>query len=212
MREQLVQYVNLLFAGSENTDEIREEILQNTLDRYDDLINQGKTPEAAYRLAITGIGDLNEIIHGSTYTEPVYQSVPVYESEETESSIMIRKLIRAVAIGLYILCPIPVILMSSFGLDEIGVCGTLGMVAAATILLIVFGRRGASIPSRHRTSPEGKRELKKSISKLVDAIGLALYFIVSFATGAWAITWLIFPLMGAVNGLVKACIDLKEEY
>ena len=42
MREQLTQYVNLLFAGAQDTDEIRAEILQNTLDRYDDLIAQGK--------------------------------------------------------------------------------------------------------------------------------------------------------------------------
>lgn len=212
MREQLVQYVNLLFAGSEDTEEIREEILQNTLDRYDDLIDQGKSPEAAYRLAITGIGDLNEIIYGNSVPnqEPVYQSIPVYETEETESSIMIRKLIRAVAIGLYILCPIPVILMSSFGLDEIGVCGTLGMVAAATILLIVFSKKNTPSFSHYR-NPSGRKAMKKSINKLVDALGLALYFIVSFATGAWAITWLIFPLMGAVNGLVNACIDLREE-
>ena len=40
MREQLIQYVNLLFAGATGSDEIREEILQNTLDRYDDLIAQ----------------------------------------------------------------------------------------------------------------------------------------------------------------------------
>ena len=57
MREQLTQYVNLLFAGAPDTDDIKQEILQNTLDRYDDLIAQGKVPEAAYRLCITGIGD-----------------------------------------------------------------------------------------------------------------------------------------------------------
>ena len=56
MREQLTQYVNLLFAGNDDAEEIRQEILQNTLDRYDDLVAQGKSPEAAYRLAITGIG------------------------------------------------------------------------------------------------------------------------------------------------------------
>ena len=62
MREQLIQYVSLLFAGAENCEDTRQEILQNTLDRYDDLIAQGKSEEAAYRLAITGIGDINEIL------------------------------------------------------------------------------------------------------------------------------------------------------
>lgn len=58
MREQLIQYVQLLFAGAADCDDTRQEILQNTLDRYDDLIAAGKTPEAAYRLAIMGIGDI----------------------------------------------------------------------------------------------------------------------------------------------------------
>ena len=62
MREQLKQYVNLLFAGTTDSEEMKQEILQNTLDRYDDLISQGKTPEAAYRLAIGGIGDINEVL------------------------------------------------------------------------------------------------------------------------------------------------------
>ena len=62
MREQLKQYVELLFAGAKDCEDIKQEILQNTLDRYDDLIAEGKVPEAAYRLAITGIGDVNEIL------------------------------------------------------------------------------------------------------------------------------------------------------
>ena len=64
MRDQLIHYVDLLFAGAPDAGDIKQEILQNTLDRYDDLIGQGKTPEAAYRLAISGIGDINEILNG----------------------------------------------------------------------------------------------------------------------------------------------------
>ena len=41
MRDQLIQYVNLLFAGNDNVEDIKQEILQNTLDRYDDLISRG---------------------------------------------------------------------------------------------------------------------------------------------------------------------------
>lgn len=70
MREQLIRYVELLFAGAENAGDIQQEILQNTLDRYDDLIAQGKTPEAAYRLAISGIGDINEILGSAAALRP----------------------------------------------------------------------------------------------------------------------------------------------
>lgn len=66
MRAQLIQYVDLLFAGAKDCEDIHQEILQNTLDRYDDLILEGKTPEAAYRLAILGIGDVGEILGTQT--------------------------------------------------------------------------------------------------------------------------------------------------
>ena len=56
MKEQLIQYVNLLFAGASDSEEIKQEILQNTLDRYDDLVSQGKSEAAAYRLAISTEG------------------------------------------------------------------------------------------------------------------------------------------------------------
>ena len=57
-----------------------------------------------------------------------------------------------------------------------------------------------------------QRELKKSVGKLISTVGLVLYFIISFATGAWFITWLIFPIIGAVKGVVNSCIDLREDY
>ena len=61
MRDKLKTYIDYLFAGAPQTAataETKAEILQNTLDKYDDLIAEGKTPEAAYSLAVSGIGDL----------------------------------------------------------------------------------------------------------------------------------------------------------
>lgn len=37
-----------------------------------------------------------------------------------------------------------------------------------------------------------------------------IYFLVSFLTRAWFITWLIFPITAAVRQLVQAIFDLKE--
>ena len=55
-----------------------------------------------------------------------------------------------------------------------------------------------------------RKALKKSVGSLISTIGLVAYFVISFATGAWFITWLIFPIAGAVQGLVRAILDLKE--
>ena len=126
MREQLQQYVTLLFAGAQDCEDIQQEILQNTLDHYDDLIAQGKCPEAAYRLAISGIGDINEILSGAPIAET---PVPAPAVPEEDSK---KKMMRAIAVALYILCPVPVILLGSTGYPALaiaGVCGLLAMVS-----------------------------------------------------------------------------------
>lgn len=202
MREQLIQYVSLLFAGAENCEDTRQEILQNTLDRYDDLIAQGKSEEAAYRLAITGIGDINEILGRK---DTVLPAMPV-EREETDTAF--KKLLRAIAVGLYILCPLPLIVLSELGMDTFGLCGLLCFVAVATVLMILGAKKQDS-PEKE-DSDEPKSEMGKSVSSLIWAIGLAVYLVLSFLTGAWHITWVIFPILGAVNALVCAMIPAEN--
>ena len=65
MREQLRAYVVRLFAQAPDTQrnrELREEILQNTLDRFDDLVAQGVPEENAYTQAVGSIGDVESLL------------------------------------------------------------------------------------------------------------------------------------------------------
>lgn len=214
MRDQLIQYVSLLFAGTENCEDIRQEILQNTLDRYDDLVAQGKSPESAYRQAISGIGDISEILSG----EQTFTASPRTNEPEPEADTPTKKLLRTIAIALYILCAAPLIILSEFGMDNLGLCCTLAVVAVATVLILLGKKNGPEEDTQEHTasaqaqetSESPRQELRKSIKSLIWAIGLAAYFIVSFSTGAWYVTWVIFPIIGAVQGLVIACLDLTE--
>lgn len=207
MRDQLIQYVSLLFAGAENCEDTKQEILQNTLDRYDDLIAEGKPEEAAYRLAIISIGDINEILGQK---DAVLPAVTVAEAQ-TETDTAFKKLLRAIAVGLYILCPLPLIVLSELGMDTFGLCGLLCFVAVATVLMILGSKKGDK-PSHSDNDDEDKpkSELGKSVSRLIWAIGLAVYLILSFLTGAWHITWVIFPILGAINALVCALIPAEN--
>lgn len=201
MREQLIQYVQLLFAGAADCEDVKEEILQNTLDRYDDLIDQGKVPEAAYRLAISGIGDISEIL--GTVPAPVY-SEPVSESEEDTPG---KKRMRAIAVGLYILCPIPLIFMSELDAPILGLCGTLVLVAVATVMMILNAKKN----KEDKKKEDDRTPLQKSVSSMLWAIGLAVYFIWSFSTGYWHITWVIFPILGALDDFVVELAGKKTE-
>ena len=205
MREQLIQYVNLLFAGVPDCEDMKQEILQNTLDRYDDLIEEGKVPAAAYRLAIAGIGDINEILGTKPLSSPAYSRAVKPEQEPEDEN---KKKLRATAIGLYILCPIPLFIASEMGLATLGLCGLLAVVAVATAMMVVSGKSyKPEEPPKELTEQE---KLRKSIKSIINTIGLVIYFLLSFTTGMWAITWLVFPITAAVWELTKAILDLKE--
>ena len=207
MRDQLIQYVRLLFAGTPDSYDMQQEILQNTLDRYDDLIAQGKAPEAAYRLAISGIGDINEIV-GNVQTQPSSAPAPVREQQEDPQDISKRKLMQAISIALYICCVIPVLVLGDVGNGVLGVCLMFVIIAAATVLMV---KSSASKENpEEKEDDEPKTELGKAVKSIWGIATLGIYLVISFWSGAWFITWLIFPIMGAVQGLVKAIIDLKE--
>lgn len=97
MKEELIQYINLLFAGAKDCEDIRQEILQNTLDRYDDLIAQGKVPEAAYRLAISGIGDIQEIL-GTPTPSPTVDAAPSRKNSKRLFSVLMAILVGVLAV------------------------------------------------------------------------------------------------------------------
>lgn len=207
MRDQLIQYVRLLFAGTPDSYDMQQEILQNTLDRYDDLIAQGKAPEAAYRLAISGIGDINEIV-GNVQTQPSSAPAPVREQQEDPQDISKKKLMRAISIALYICCVIPVLVLGDVGNGVLGVCLMFVIIAAATVLMVMSSASKENPEEKEDDEP--KTELGKAVKSIWGIATLGIYLVISFWSGAWFITWLIFPIMGAVQGLVKAIIDLKE--
>lgn len=198
MREQLKQYVDLLFAGIADAEDIKQEILQNTLDRYDDLIAQGKTPEAAYQLAISGIGDIHEILGNQTDSTKVAVRPAVAE----ENSSPRNKLLTALAIACFILCPIPVLIFE----NSFGVCLLLVMVAAGVALLTLYGKgnREADAPVDKRTT------IQRMFCRVVWICGVIAYLVLSFFTGAWHITWLMFPILGCICGLGNAILDIGK--
>lgn len=198
MREQLKQYVNLLFAGTTDNEEMKQEILQNTLDRYDDLISQGKTPEAAYRLAIGGIGDINEVL-----SDKAAFPAPITAAPDPATAAEHKKM-RAVAIGMYICSVLPVIILGNIGNGILGVCMMFLLIAAATVLMVM-----ASDDDDAEERDEARKSRQSPLDKTLNTVTLAVFLVLSFATGAWHITWLVWPIMACVKGILRAVRDLK---
>jgi hypothetical protein len=60
-------------------------------------------------------------------------------------------------------------------------------------------------PARSSRSP-----VYKAISSALWTLTVVLYVLVSLATRAWHITWLIFLIATALDNIIKACFDLRR--
>lgn len=123
MRKKLIAYVNDLFAQAPKNPQARDlhdEILLNTLDRFDEEVAAGQPEQAAFDAAVAGIGDIDELL------EPLGANKP---------DVIFR---RVIAIALYVCCVIPVILTEAFGgvAETVGVCLMFVLAALATYLLL----------------------------------------------------------------------------
>ena len=111
---------------------------------------------------------------------------------------------RNIAIGvmLYIFAIISIILCAAqFDQPIVGVCIFFAFIAMGTGLLIYNG----IYYSKESTEKKSEKQdsLVKQVTGIVDAIGVTIYLVVSFATMAWHITWIIFLIVGIINQIVK---------
>jgi hypothetical protein len=209
MNEKLRHYIDDLFANAPSTVravELKEELYQNLTDKYNDLIAEGKSEESAFNIAIASIGDVDSLIGGLSGTKHV----------ESEKSKKRSAILVAIAIGLYILCPVPVIIIQ----NEMGVMALFLFVAVATALLIYNGATRERYVKTDDTMVEEFKEWKqnnKQKNKASEAIvgsfwliAVCVYIVVSFMTGAWHITWIIFLIAAAISSLIKGLFMLKQ--
>lgn len=90
-------------------------------------------------------------------------------------------------------------------------------ILASSIFLLLVGwatvrivRNYMAIPKFEKTKEEKKEEIIiKQINGIIGSICVALYFIVSFLTMAWHVTWVIFIINGLICQVVKLIFMVK---
>lgn len=91
------------------------------------------------------------------------------------------------------------------------------LVGCTFLVLIGLGvtniiRHFMSIPKFEKTEVEKKEdEILNQINGIIGAICVVIYFIVSFTTFAWHITWVIFIINGLICQIIKLLFMLKED-
>lgn len=233
MEEKLKDYMENLFRDVPDTEqarEIKEEILQNITDKYHDLLAEGKTEEAAYNIAIEGIGDLSELLDslkengsGSSSASKENSENKMYSANQAEYMEWKKKsaVRTAIAVMLYILCVVPPIICESIQVNEnLGAVFLFVFIAAATGILIFnnmtkpsFTKNGDTMADefmewKHKN--DVNKQTRRSVRQALWSLIVVLYFVISFTTGAWHMTWLIFPLGAAVQSILNACMHSEN--
>jgi len=222
MEDNIRKYVDELFAETAPTRkavELKEEMIQNLHDKYNDLISEGKTQEAAYNIAVAGIGDISALL-AELEADVVPQAQEIRESEEARRTSAMLTSIAVVIYILSILPPIILALTSNRYVASIGVPVMFVMVAIATGILVYinmtkprYSRGSDTIVEEFRewqSDTQHHKALRRAISSALWAIVAALYFIISFWTFAWHITWIIFLLGAAAEAIINVFYTLKK--
>lgn len=134
MNERLSKYFDSLFESAPNTQavkDLRDEIYQNTLDRYNDLIAQGKNEDESFTRAVSGIGDIEEIIGKNSYVG-LNEDKSCYTVDQIVKNSVISGILLAVSVLLYVACIVPPIISS----DGVGASIMFVMISLATGLII----------------------------------------------------------------------------
>lgn len=219
MENQIRDYVDSLFDRAPNSQRIYElkiELIQNLTDKYHDLLEEGKSPDDAYNITILGIGDINELI--ASVNEPQPQYAGDYERRRRSA------LYISAAVMLYILSVVPIIILSAMGVGEtgelLGVVLMFIMIAAATGMIIYNSmtrpKKNSSPDTvvedfkQWQTNKNDGKSIYKAIMSAYWPLVMALYFLLSFGTGKWSVTWIIFLIAPAVSGIIKSIFELKK--
>lgn len=222
MEDKLRAYMDYLFRDVKQTRksvELKEEILQNLMDKYRDLLAEGKTPEAAYNIAVASIGDMDELLAGLNDDLSFEKTV---SADQVERKKRKSALLVSAAVMMYILCLLPPILLSGSRLEEnLAPALMFLMIACGTGLLIYdhmtkprYRKVDDSIVEEFKEwkdQTDSDRRAMKALSSALWSIITVIYIVISFWTMAWHITWVIFLIGGAIEGILKAVFELKRQ-
>ena len=218
MNEKIRIEVNTLFQDAPNTkraNDLKDEIISNAEDKYEDLIKQGKNEEEALQTVIKEIGNVDELIEELNKNNPIH-------TQYVEQSRKKTGLIVSICVGLYILSVIACVVLDELGLpDFITVSSFLSIAGVSTCVLIYHFMTKPKYTKYDDTIVEefkewkGKNDKNKEIKKAIDSIiwtlTVIIYLIVSFTFGIWYISWIIFLIASLIENIIKLIFKLGEE-
>jgi len=188
MTDRIRAHLESRFAGAPKTryvEETKQELLANCLDKYNDLISSGLSPEEAYAEVVDGIGDVSELLW---QIERRGTLAPLPHAK--------NRLLGLASSTLWCVVSVVYVLTSFIFFNW-----------AISWVIFLFGGAAQCILAAHFRPRYASGLYIGAFWCLVPAI----YHLVSFATFAWRTTWIIFPLAVALQQALRFYLAWREE-
>lgn len=228
IQARLQAHLDEMFEGagapkSRASFELREELLMNSLERYDDLTKGGMDPEAAYASVVDSIGNVDELL-GMLPPEATYAPGRGFVTDEEQKEK--RALTNTIAVGLYILAGV-VFFAGGFLADAWWEpAGYIGLVTALVICIIptcMLVYSHYSRPRYHKQEETMVEDFKRwndsskrrkgvfgALTSLLWTLTTLGYLVLGFLFGAWHPGWLIFVLAAVLESILGLLFKMSE--
>lgn len=217
MNEKIRIYVNELFENAPNTkkaNDLKDEIISNANDKYNDLISEGKNEKEAYDKVIKEIGNVDELISELVRENPISNNRGEEQRKKTA-------LIVSVSVGFYILSLISTIILDELGMPDFITASSFFILAGIPTCLLIYHFMSRPKYNKYddtiveefkewKGKKDKDKEVKKAINSIIWSITVILYLLISFNFGNWHISWIIFIIACLVENIISLIFKLRE--
>ena len=212
------KYMDQLFENApinRRTLELKEELIANALEKYNDLTLRGYGEDEAFQLVIGSIGDVRQLFAEMGTDDDYSQAYYLQWAREAQER---KAALTAVSAGLFLLAGAVLVislLLYWYNVKFIYIHGQnlnlLGIVIALLICIVPvsllvyahkiqppveladYTAKQAALNSESRKQRRRRfKQIKGSLEGMMWLLIVIFYFIISFTTQAWYITWIIF--------------------
>ena len=206
MQDKIKNHIDMLFEEAPTTRralDLKEELVANLIERYHDLTENGMGEEEAYKNVINNIGDVSELINNLKESDILNVEKIAEDRKKTAKVVTIS--VALFFFATIILCASPFLGNPIAGFFIF----MLSSIIPTCMLVYHFTSRpkyqkydNSMVEEFKKWSDDSKHSnsIRGIISAILWLLIVIIYFVVSFATMAWWITWIIF--------LVGACIEM----
>ena len=220
MNEKLEVTVERLFANAPKTRramELKEELLGNLNEKYNDLIAHGMPEEEALKNVVSGIGDVDELIRGLKETDVMDHSE--VQRQRKKTAMVVTTALALIMLGVLIL----ILGVAALHLNPVvmTVIMIVFIVTASCMLVYHFLSRPKYVKADDTLVEEFKQwksvssrneELRKSISSILWLVTVILFFLIGFLIPrTWPFAWIIFLVAATVEAIIKLVFRLRED-